>query len=310
MDRGILKYMITVLAGENTFENERALQALIASFDGEVERVDGAELETRQLPDLLMGATLFASKRLVIIKRLSENKAVWNDFAVWIPRISPDVHVVLVDEKPDKRTKTYKELQKVATIKESKLWGDRDSAVAEQWATGEAKRLGFDLDKKSARYLVARVGVDQWLLYQALEKLRELDSVTPETIEHHIEANPVESVFVLFEAALKKDATRVKSVLMTLESSEDPYRLLALLSTQAVQLATLAVADKPSAEVAKDMGVHPFALSKLAPAAKQLGRGGARRIISIFAEADEASKTSAADPWLLVERSLIAMTAL
>jgi DNA polymerase III delta subunit len=302
--------MITVLAGENTFENERALQALIMSFDGAVERVDGAELEARQLPDLLMGATLFALKRLVVIKRLSENKAVWNDFAAWIPRVSSDVHVVLVDEKPDKRTKTFKELQKTATIKESKLWGERDTGAAEQWATKEAKRLGFDLDKKSAHFLVARVGVDQWLLYQALEKLRELDTVTPEMIEHHIDANPAESVFVLFEAALKKDAKRIKSVLTILETNEDPYRLLALLSTQAVQLAVLAVADKPSAEVAKDIGVHPFALSKLAPAARQLGRAGAKRVIAIFAEADEASKTSAADPWLLVERSLMAMAIL
>lgn len=302
--------MITVLAGENTFENERALQALITSFDGEVGRADGVELETRQLPDLLMGATLFASKRLVVIKRLSENKAVWNDFVVWIPRISPDVHVVLVDEKPDKRTKTYKELQKVATIKESKLWGERDSAVAEQWAISEAKRLGFDLDKKSAHILVARVGVDQWLLYQALEKLRELDTVTPEAIEHHIDANSAESVFVLFEAALKKDAKQVKDALSILETNEDPYRLLALLSAQAVQLATLAIADTPSAEVARDIGVHPFALSKLAPAAERLGRAGARRVVAIFAEADDASKTSAVDPWLLVERSLMTMATL
>lgn len=302
--------MITVISGENTFENERTLHALTASFEGEVERVDGAGIETGQLPDLLMGATLFAPKRLVIIKRLSENKTVWNDFVTWIPRISPDVHVVLVDEKLDKRTKTFKELQKVATIKESKLWSERDTAAAEQWAVTEAKRLGFSLDKKSAHHLVARVGVDQWLLYQALEKLRELDGITPETIDYHIEANPAENVFVLFEAALKKDTRRLKEVLTTLETSEDPYRLLALLSTQAVQLAILAIADKPSAEVAKDMGVHPFALSKLAPAARQLGRAGAKRVITIFSETDEASKTSAADPWLLVERSLMAIAAL
>jgi DNA polymerase-3 subunit delta len=258
----------------------------------------------------LMGATLFASKRLVIIKNLSENKSVWNDFTDWLPRISDDVQVVLVEAKPDKRTKTYKELQKAATIKESTLWSDRDTTKAEQWVTNEATRLGFSLDKKSAHKLIERVGVDQWLLAQALEKLAVVDTVTPEVIEDLIEANPLENVFMLFESALKSDAPKIKKMLTTLEVTEDAYRLLGLLSGQAVQLAVLAISDKPSAEVAKDMGVHPYALSKLAPAAKKLGRSGAKKVIAAFAEADTAAKTSAADPWLLVERALIKVACL
>jgi DNA polymerase III delta subunit len=72
----------------------------------------------------------------------------------------------------------------------------------------------------------------------------------------------------------------------------------------------LVVSDAPSADVAKDMGVHPYALSKLAPAAKRLGRTGAKKVVAAFAEADEAAKSSAADPWLLVERALIKVACL
>ena len=302
--------MITLLTGENSFENERALREIIVSFSGVVERVDGADLELRQLPDLLMGATLFAEKRLVIVKKLSENKTIWGVLADWIKRMSSDIHLVLVEEKPDKRTKTYKELQAVATVRESKLWTERDSGRAEQWVVEEAGQLGFALDKKSAHALVERVGVNQWLLSQALEKLSVVDEVTPQLIESIIDPNPLENVFVLFESALKGDAVKIKKVLGVLETAEDPYRLLGLLSTQAVQLAMLAVSDKPSAEVAKDMGVHPFALSKLAPAAKRLGRSGARKVIAAFAEADMAVKSSAVDPWLLIERALMKVACL
>ena len=297
--------MIILITGENSFENDRAVREIVSSFDGMPERIDGSELEIKQLPDLLMGVTLFASKRLVIIKNLSENKSIWNDFIDWLPRISDDVQVVLVEAKPDKRIKTYKELQKVAIIKESTLWSDRDTAKAEQWVTGEATRLGFSLDKKSAHKLIERVGVDQWLLAQALEKLSVVDIVSPEVIEELIEANPLENVFMLFESALKGDTLKIKKMLTTLEVTEDAFRLLGLLSGQAVQLAVLAISDKPSAEVAKDMGVHPYALSKLAPAAKKLGRSGAKKVVMAFAEADTAAKTSATDPWLLVERALI-----
>jgi DNA polymerase-3 subunit delta len=302
--------VITLLTGENSFENERALREIIVSFSGVVERVDGADLELRQLPDLLMGATLFAEKRLVIVKKLSENKTIWGVLADWIKRMSSDIHLVLVEEKPDKRTKTYKELQAVATVRESKLWTERDSGRAEQWVVEEAGQLGFALDKKSVHALVERVGVNQWLLSQALEKLSVVDEVTPQLIESIIDPNPLENVFVLFESALKGDAVKIKKVLGVLETAEDPYRLLGLLSTQAVQLAMLAVSDKPSAEVAKDMGVHPFALSKLAPAAKRLGRSGARKVIAAFAEADMAVKSSAVDPWLLIERALMKVACL
>jgi DNA polymerase-3 subunit delta len=302
--------MITLLTGENSFENERVLRAVTSSFDGVVERVDGAELELKQLPDLLMGVSLFADKRLVVIKNLSENKPLWSQFGDWLPRISPDIHLVLSESKPDKRTKTYKDLQKVAEVHESKLWTDRDVATVEQWTISEAKQLGFSLDKKCAQFLVKRVGVDPWLLSQALEKLAVIETVSLEVIEEIIEPNPTENVFMLFESALKGDAPKVKRMLGTLETTEDAYRLLGLLSGQAVQLAVLALSDKPSAEVAKDMGVHPYALSKLAPAAKRLGRAGTKKIIAAFAEADEAAKSSATDPWLLVERALIKVACL
>lgn len=297
--------MITLLTGENSFEMSRALKTLAAGFNGHVERIDGEELELKQLPDLLMGATLFADKRLVIIKRLSENKAVWADFGDWLPRVSDDVHLVLVEPKPDKRTKTYKQLQKIASAQDFPAWSERDTGKAEKWAVAEAKALGFTLAPASARALVARVGADQWLLAQALEKLAFVDEPTPQRIEEIIEATPVENVFNLFEVALRGNANKVSEMLQTLELTEDPFRLFGLLSGQAFQLAALAIADKPDAEVAKDIGAHPFALSKLAPHAKRLGRGGARRVVAAFAEADEGMKTSAASPWLLIERALI-----
>lgn len=297
--------MITLITGENTFENERAVARIIADSTVVPEKVDGSELELRQLPDLLMGGTLFAAQRLVIIKTLSENKTLWNEMEQWIGRISPDVHLVVVEAKPDKRTKTYKLFQKQATVYESKLWGERDAAKAEQWTANEAKTLGFTLDKKSARALVARIGVDQWELYRALEKLTVLPDVTPAIIEETIEAHPSENVFYLFETALKGDAAKVRDMVKVLRLSEDPYRLFGLMSTQALQLATLSLANKPAADVAKELGAHPFALSKLAPYAKKYDHAKSKKLLAAFAKADEAMKTSAVDPWLAVEEALV-----
>jgi DNA polymerase III delta subunit len=296
--------MITLVTGENSFENERIVAEIIADFDGVPDKVDGETLELRQLPDLFMGATLFADKKLVIIKNLSENKTLWNTLADWLERIHDDVHVVLVESKPDKRTKTYKLLQKSAKIYESKMWTERDNGKAEQWASEEASRIGFLLDKKSAHTLVMRVGADQWQLHQALQKLALAGTVTPELIEETIDANPVENVFNLFEAALKKDGAKIRQMLEVLQASEDPYRVFGLLSTQAFQLAALALADKSAKEVASDLGAHPFALSKLAPFAKSFSTTDVKAVVVAFDEADAGMKTSVAEPWLLLERAL------
>ena len=297
--------MITLLIGENNFELTRALERLIAEFDGEVERIDGAAVELKQLPDLLMGGTLFATKRLVIIKSLSENKSVWNDLVEWIPRVSDDVHLVLVETKPDRRTKTYKDLAKAATIQEFPAWTDRDLNRAESWAVEEAKQQGLALDKKSTQTLVNRVGTDQWQLFHAIEKLAVLEEVTPEVVINVIEANPTENVFNLLDAALRGDRARVTDMLRTLEQTDDPYMVFGLLSSQVFQLAALAVSDKPSNEVAKDIGAHPFALSKLSSHASKLSRSEVKRIITAFANADTAMKTSATDPWIQIERALM-----
>ncbi len=297
------------MTGDNTFETERAVRVIVARFAGDAERIDGSVLELKQLPDLLMGVTLFADKRLVIIKNLSDNKDVWANFGDWLPRISDDIEVVLVDSKPDKRTVTYKELKKQAKIIEAAAWTDRDIAKAEKWLMGEATQQSVVLDIKHARLIVRRVGPDQWQLFHALEKLALAEKVTAETIEMLIDATPAENVFNLFDAALRGNREKVTEMVRSLELTEDPYRLFALLAGQAFQLAAV-VAAGPGDNVAKDFGIHPYAVSKLVPAAKELGRGGAKKIIAAFAKADDDMKLSRAEPWLLIERALMKVASL
>ena len=295
--------MITLLTGDNSFEIREALQALATDFEGTPERFDGAQLELRQLPDLLMGGTLFAEKRLVIISDLSTNSALWQKLPEWLPRVSDDVHLVLVDEKPDKRTVSYKALKEAALVKEFTAWTERDQPKAEQWLEARAKMQGLTLDKKTVHHIVARVGVDQWLLANALEIVSLLDEITLETIDQTIVANESENVFELFEAALGGDREMLQNRLRTLELQEDPYALFALLSSQAFSLAAVTYADDTQ-NPAKDFAIHPFVVSKLSRHAKRLGKPAVSKIMKQFAQTDADMKISKAEPWLLIERLL------
>lgn len=296
--------MITLITGENSFEIERALTGIADSFDGDVEKIDGSDLQLSQLPDILMGVSLFATARTVVIRGLSANKSIWTVFGDWLPRISDDIHLVLVEPKPDKRMTTYKALIKTVNVREFPAWSDRDTSVAEKWVTAESKTLGIDIDKSSVQFLVRYVGVDQWALYHALEKLASVDSVSVDVIKNIVEPNPTENVFNLFETALRGDVDELQQSLRVLEQTQDVYQLFALLSSQVFQLAAVAHAAKTD-NVAKDFAIHPYVVSKLTPIAKNLGKSGVAKIVAIFAAADDDLKLSRAEPWLLVERALI-----
>jgi DNA polymerase III delta subunit len=152
--------------------------------------------------------------------------------------------------------------------------------------------------------------IDQWRLLSHLEKLAPLGKISPAEVEMYIEETPVENVFALLETSLRGDRARVKEMIGRLEASEDPFRLFGLLSGQVFLLAALATSGVSNQTVAKDFAAHPFILGKLAPYVKKLGASGIRHIASAFAEADAAMKTSASDPWLLIERALLKVAGL
>jgi DNA polymerase-3 subunit delta len=297
--------VIYLFVGENSFEVEREIARQIADFDGEIEKHDGESLVIADLQDLLQGQTLFSDKRLIIIKHLSENKAVWEILASRIESMSSDIDLLLIEPKPDKRTKAYKDIVKHATLKDFPAWTHRDTNQAVRWVADEAKNRGVGLTDKHARHLVQRVGFDQWRLHHAIEKLSLAGDVSIEVIDELIEANPDENIFALLDTALRGDAKGIQDSIANLKLSNDAYQTFGLLSSQILQLSALALTDKPSDEVAKDIGAHPFVLSKLAQYAARLSKTEVKEFIAEAAETDMLMKSSGLDPWLHVEQLLI-----
>lgn len=296
--------MITWLVGENSFEVREAQKALEQAFEGRAEYIDGTELQLNQLPDLLMGLSLFSTERLVVIRDITQNSHLWEKLPEWLPLINDTIHVVFVDTKPDKRTSSYKALKAAANLKEFPAWTERDGAKAAQWVGQRAKEYGLSLTPRLASYLVNRIGVDQWLLAQAIETLSLLDDVSEESIANVIPAHPSENIFQLFETALEGDAAGVSRMVATLSLTEDPYALFALLTSQALSLAAVTYADA-SAQPAKDFAIHPYVAGKLTRHAKALGKARVGMIVELFSRTDADMKRSKAEPWLLIERLLL-----
>lgn len=295
--------MITVLTGPNSYAIAESLRVKTSSFHGEVERFDGSELEARHLPDIFMGATLFAPERLVVLREVSSNKAVWNDLEQWIERVPVETEILMVEPSPDKRTRAYKSLQKHATIQEHT---EPNEASLRAWLQAHVRQQNVELAPDVLAYLLSYVGHDQWRLRAELEKLLLAEKpITKELIQDVAEPYSEASAFELLDRAFAGDKERTLVLLAQLREREDPYQFFGLLSSQVMALLSLTVAGarRPD-EVARDMGVHPFVLRKLTSVARDMGRDRVAQLVERLARADARIKTGA-DPWQQLEITLL-----
>lgn len=295
--------MITVLTGDNSYEVAQEMRRIISAFEGEAERYEGAELSTSQLPDLLMGGTLFSQSRLVIISDLSANKSLWNEFEQWGERLSDDIQLVLVEPKPDKRTRTYKWLQKHATVKTHGLLKEPQLL---QWLQTAARQRGIELKNEVARYLIMHTGTDQWQLSKELDKLAlARRPISIDLIREFVPQNSESRVFDVLDAAFSGKSAVLDEHMATLRLYEEPYRFFGLLANQVVILAAASQAGGiSSSQLASDMGVHPFVASKTQSLARMLGEERVRDIVTYVVRLDKDLKSTGGDPWLLIEATL------
>ena len=304
--------MITLLTGDNTFAigdalNVRTKQTRDTLGFAAITTVDAGDLNLNDLPQLLLGASLFATERLIVIRDAAANKIVWEKLVELLPGVGDETSVILIAPTADKRTKTYKWLQKNAKVHESRDLSDGELL---QWLKTEANRAGIDIKPDVARYLIDYVGTDQWRLGQELEKL-VLSGKTPtaELIRELVEPNPQASVFQLLDAVMAGKSAQVEQYLKIIQGGEDPYRFFGLLSNQIYALLLCAAAgNRDAATIARDSGVHPFVIRKLQPIARKLNAIQRQTIVNTIADLDRQLKSTGADPWTLIRVALNAIT--
>lgn len=306
--------MIYLLVGQNRYDIRQNMQQLIKKFGGDVSSLDPASTTLSTLTDSIAGGMLFSQRRSVVIDQLSDNAVLWSDGAHWIDRVDEDVQLILVEEKPDKRTKTYKLLAKKATIIECKNWTSRDASSALQWLKGYAAKQGMALTHEHMTELVQRATVtddfeqiiSKQRLVLAMDALSVLDEITQEDIDTVLPPSVGDNVFLLLESALKGQPQRVADIIRNLRMYDDAYRTEALLASQWMQVSALVLSrGRPLATIASDLGVKPFALQKIEPLTHHLTIVQLQSITRIFSEIDYRLKSTTTDPWLLVERLLL-----
>lgn len=107
--------MIQIFYGDDRIKAQEAVKMVLGA---DYEVFEGENLTLPDLINLFLGSSLFADRRRILIKDLSENSELFKKVSDYI---KTENAVIIWESKLDKRTSTYKELSKKVKIKEFKL---------------------------------------------------------------------------------------------------------------------------------------------------------------------------------------------
>ena len=259
--------MITTIAGSNDFLKAKEVSDRTQKFlkdhdEFGLERIDGDEASLERIKEALLGQGLFASQKLVVVRTPEASKELLENIEQLFSTVPESTDVLLVFSKIDKRAKYAKFLQKQTEFLELNQPDARELA---NWLGAQAKDRMGTLSIANAQLLVDRLGPNQAVLSQELDKLLLYSpEVSKEMILQQTDATPQSTIFELMDAAFGGNKKKVLAIYKDQrELKVEPLAILGMIAWQLHILLIVASAKgKTPAEIAKEAKVHPFVVQK------------------------------------------------
>lgn len=292
--------MISTLTGNNSYLLKRRLDELTAEFvkkygEFSLERIDAESVSSEAILDAVQSQPFLSIRKMVVVRDLFANKPAAEAIEQIISSISESTDLVIYEPATDKRTTFYKTLKSKTQLEE---YTELDARGLAKWLADEAKSRGGELSYANANYLVERVGSNQALLANELEKLLIYEpKISRASIDILTEPTPQSKIFELLDAAFtgnKKralklyDEQRVQRV--------EPQAILAMIGWQ-LRLIALAkhAGSRKSAQIAKDTGMNPYPIDKAVGLAGKISEKQLNGMVSEALDIDYRGKSTSLD---------------
>lgn len=291
---------ITILTGTNDYARAEALTRLADKFIAEhgdlaVERLDGDIVDYNRVHEAVTGIPFLSAKKLVVLKGAAANKSLSEKIGEVLKNVPATTELVIVEAKLDKRGTYYKTLKAHKSFQE---FGELDEQALGKWLIGAAKEHGGELSTDNAHYLLARVGLNQRLLDNELDKLILFNpKISRETIDLLTEKNPRSTIFDLLESAFAGNHRRAMDLYEEQRKLRvEPQAILALIAWQLHVLALVKFAGNRSAgEIASEGGINPYVVSKSLTIARRLSEEQLKSLIHKALKLDIRLKSETID---------------
>jgi DNA polymerase III subunit delta len=292
--------MTVTLTGNNFYLIRRRLDELVDKFTAEhgelaLEKIDAEEAEGRAVLDAVQSLPFLASRKLVVVRNLTANKAASGQIEQIISSAGNTTDIIFYEPAPDKRTTAFKVLKSRTELEE---YNEMDVRGSAGWVVAEAEKLGGKISQADANYLVERVGTSQELLANELEKLLSYDpQVSRENIDLLTVKTPQSKVFDLLDAVFSGNKKKALELYGEQRAQKvEPQAIIALLAWQ-LELIALAFygKGKDAYQIAKDAGVSPYPVQKAQRLASKIDEAKLKKMVQQALVIDEQSKTTALD---------------
>lgn len=287
--------MVITLTGTNAYALTRELKQLTTDFvveqgDMGLERLDGDEASFERINEALTSLPFLSNKKMVLIRSGSASKQFAGQAPDLLAGIPETTDVVVVEPKLDKRSSYYKYLKKSTDFRE---FNELDQNGLARWLVQSAKEQDGALSQADASFLVNRVGTNQQLLANELEKLLLYgDKITRDSIEALTEPTPQSTVFELLDAAFAGNTQRAMQLYAEQRALKvEPQQIIAMLAWQLHVLALIKTAGERSPQaIASEAKVSPYVVQKSSGIARKLTLTELKRLVADLAEIDARSK--------------------
>lgn len=283
--------MITTLTGPNHFLLQQELNNLVKSFvdqygDLGLERLDGEETSSERLNEAAHSLPFLADKKLVIIKNPGSQKDFAEKIENTIKTVPESIDLVLVDPKIDKRSSYFKVLKLKTEYKE---FTEQDSQKLNTWIVQYVKDHDGTISLGDANHLISRVGPNQQILSQELNKLLAYSStIDRPSIDLLTEPSPQSSIFELLDSAFAGNNKKTLELYKQQRALKvEPQQIIAMLAWQLHILALAKTAgDKSPDQIAREAKISPFVARKSASLVSKLSLNEVKVLVRRALELD------------------------
>ena len=302
--------MIIFLYGPDSFRSKQKLNEIIMQYK-EVRKsglnlvyLDAKEAKVSDLLDNFKIASMFAEKKLVILKNVFLNKKFQEDLLEEIKNLiaSDNIIVIYENEAVDKRGKLFKLLDKEIKCQEFEL---PDFKTVKIWLKKELEKNNAKMEADAEDLLLNYIGNDLWSLSNEVLKLSNYSSaeadkdgkvINIEDVEILVKPKIDSDIFKTIEAMASRNKKLALDLLHNhIENGDHSLYLLSMITYQFRNLLIL----KESG--GKRTGLHPFVVQKTMPLCAKFSFEELKKIYWRIFEIDSDIKTGKIDAELAID---------
>lgn len=279
---------VYLVDGEETYFRDHAVESIRAAcglsnpalndarYEGEALKGEGLAALCRALETM----PFLDGKRLVRAYEFYPTEREWETYLKpYVQNPCPTTVFVIVNAGKKANTADLRRKTGVTTVD----CGRESEETLSRWLFGVARRQGLQMDADAAALMVRYCAQDAARMKLETEKLAlilgDAGRVTRAAVEEHVAKDTEYKIYELTQAASRRNFGQFSEILADmLEKGSDEHAVLAALVSHYRTLAEVSGMKGADAEVAKALGIKPYAVQKNREAARGLGKGRAEEL--------------------------------